>query len=103
MRSCTPSFLAIAAERAVAVPVVMAQAQAAAAHDTSARLGEISARTLVIHGTEDQMLPVGNGRMIASLIPGSRLEILDGIGHLFFFEAPDQSAELIRSHALAPA
>ena len=97
------SFLAIAAERSVAVPVVMAQAQAAAAHDTSARLGDITAPTLVIHGTEDQMLPVGNGRLIASLIPGARLEILDGIGHLFFFELPERSADLIRSHALTPA
>ena len=56
------SFLAIAARRAVAVPVIMAQMQAAAAHDTSARLGEITAPTLVIHGTEDEMLPVENGR-----------------------------------------
>jgi pimeloyl-ACP methyl ester carboxylesterase len=93
------SFLAIASERAVAVPVVMAQAQAAAGHDTSGHLGAISAPTLVIHGSEDEMLPVQNARMIASLIPGSRLVILDGIGHLFFFEVPEQSAELIRSHA----
>ena len=50
-------FLAIAARRAVAVPVIMAQMQAAAAHDTSARLGEIRAPTLVIHGTEDRDAP----------------------------------------------
>jgi pimeloyl-ACP methyl ester carboxylesterase len=94
-------FLAIAEERAVAVPVVMAQIQAAGAHDTSTRLGELEMPTLVIHGTEDEMLPVQNGRLIASLIPGSRLEILDPVGHLFFWERPDQSAELVSSHALA--
>ena len=59
--------------------------------------------TLVIHGTEDEMLPVENGRLIASLIPGARLEILEGVGHLFFWEQPERSAELIRAHAAVPA
>jgi 3-oxoadipate enol-lactonase len=45
------------------------------------------------------MLPVQNGRMIAGLIPDSRLEIFDGVGHLFFWERPEQSAELVRAHA----
>lgn len=96
-------FLAVAARRAVSVPVIMAQMQAAAAHDTSARLGEIRAPTLVIHGTEDRMLPVQNGSLIASLIPGARLEILDGVGHLFFWECPEQSARMIGEHALSRA
>jgi 3-oxoadipate enol-lactonase len=97
------AFLAIAARRAVAVPVVMAQFQACGAHDTSARLHEIAAPTLVIHGTEDEMLPVENAHLIARLIPGSQLEILDGTGHLFFWEQPERSAELVRSHATVPA
>jgi pimeloyl-ACP methyl ester carboxylesterase len=59
--------------------------------------------TLVVHGTDDQMLPVENGRLIASLIPGSRLEILDGVGHLFFWEQPEHSAELVRANAAALA
>ena len=37
--------------------------------------------------------------MIAALIPGARLEILDGVGHLFFWERPERSAELVRAHA----
>jgi 3-oxoadipate enol-lactonase len=96
-------FLAIAARRAVAVPVVMAQLQACGAHDTSARLPELAAPTLVIHGTLDEMLPVENGRLVAELIPGSRLEILDGSGHMFFWEQPERSAALVRSHAAVPA
>ncbi len=96
-------FLAIAERRAVAVAVVMAQAQAILAHDTSARLAELTMPTLVIHGSEDQMLPVSNGRMIAALIPHARLEIFDGVGHLFFWERPDESAELIRELAAVPA
>jgi 3-oxoadipate enol-lactonase len=95
--------LAIDGQRAVAVPVVMAQMQACMAHDTSARLSELAMPTLVMHGTEDQMLPVENGRLIASRIPGSRLEIFDGVGHLFFWEQPERAAELVRAHAAVPA
>ena len=97
------AFLAISERRAVAVPVVMAQLQACAAHDTSTRLGELTTPTLVIHGTEDQPLPVDNGRQIASLIPRSKLEILDGVGHMFFWEQPERAAELLRAHAAVPA
>ena len=62
------------------VPVVMAQMQACAAHDTRARLAQLAMPTLVMHGTEDQMIPVENGRLIASLIAGAGLEIFDGVG-----------------------
>ncbi|MGH2864961.1 MAG: alpha/beta fold hydrolase [Solirubrobacteraceae bacterium] len=92
-------FLAIAAERVVALPVITAQMQACAAHDTNARLGDLKAPTLVIHGSADQLLPVQNGRLIAARIPGSALEIFEGVGHLFFWERPQRSAELIRTHA----
>lgn len=92
-------FETIAHRRAVALPVIMAQMQACAAHNTNARLAELAMPTLVIHGTVDELLPVQNGRLIASRIPGSQLEILDDVGHLFFWERPELSAELIRTHA----
>jgi 3-oxoadipate enol-lactonase len=97
------AFAAIAERRAVAIPVVMAQMQAIAAHDTNARLPSLQMPTLVIHGSEDQMLPVANGRLIASRIDGAQLEVLDGVGHLFFWEQPERSAELLRAHAAVPA
>jgi pimeloyl-ACP methyl ester carboxylesterase len=96
-------FVAIAMRRAVAVPVIMAQMQACAAHDTNARLGQLELPTLVVHGTVDELLPVANGRLIAERIPGARLEILDDVGHLFFWERPQLAAELLRAHAAAYA
>jgi pimeloyl-ACP methyl ester carboxylesterase len=92
-------FLAAGEERAVAVPVIMAQIQAISQHDTSARLGAVSAPTLVVHGTDDLMIPVANAPLIAAKIPGARLEILDGVGHMFFWELPAESAALVREHA----
>jgi 3-oxoadipate enol-lactonase len=96
-----PPFQAMAAALPVAVPVIMLQMQAVMGHDASARLGSIEAPTLVVHGTEDRMLPVANGELIARLIPHARLELLEGVGHMFWWEQPERSAALVRSHVLA--
>jgi 3-oxoadipate enol-lactonase len=77
------------------------QAQAIFGHDTSSRLGEISTPTLIVHGTEDGVLPYPNGQLIASLMPAARLETLEGVGHMFWWERPERSAGLIHEHALA--
>lgn len=82
-------------------PVVLQQMRACAEHDTHERLGRISLPTLVIHGDVDRLLGYDNGRAIASLIPTARLETLEGVGHMFWWEQPQRSAELIREHALA--
>lgn len=93
-------------EMAAALPapqsVVFQQMQACAAHDTSARLGRIEVPTQVIHGTADRLLGVGNGIQIAALL-GVEPHLLDGVGHLFWWEQPQHSAALVREHALAPA
>jgi 3-oxoadipate enol-lactonase len=91
-------FQAMATAVPVAVPVIMLQMQAVMGHDTSARLASIEAPTLVVHGTEDRMLPVVNGALIARSIPHARLELLEGVGHMFWWEQPERSAALVRSH-----
>ena len=97
------TFVEVAEALPAPLPVIMLQMQAIQAHDTSERLGGIELPTLVIHGSEDQMLAADNGRLIARLVPGARLELFEGIGHLFFWEEPERSAALIREHALAGA
>jgi pimeloyl-ACP methyl ester carboxylesterase len=96
-------FLATGMRYGLPVAVIVEQMKAIAGHDTSARLAGVRAPTLVVHGTVDQLIPTRNGRMIAELIDGSRLEILDGIGHMFFLEQPERTAELVREHALVNA
>lgn len=49
--------------------------------DWTGRFRDIDCPVLVIHGDEDPILPVENGRAIASGIPGARLEVLPGVGH----------------------
>jgi pimeloyl-ACP methyl ester carboxylesterase len=94
-------FHAMATAVPVAVPVIMLQMQSVMGHDASARLESIEAPTLVVHGTEDRMLPVANGELIARLVPHARLELLEGVGHMFWWEQPERSAALVRSHVLA--
>jgi 3-oxoadipate enol-lactonase len=96
-------FLEISLRRRVSLEVIVAQTQACIEHDTSARLHEIALPTQIIHGTVDQVLPVQNGRMVAELIPGARLELLEDIGHLFFWERPERSAELLQAHVAVHA
>ena len=49
------------------------------------------------------MLGAANGGLIAAAIPGARLDVLDGVGHVFWWEQPQRSADLITAHALGAA
>ena len=91
-------FQAIALAARVPVPVVLRQAQAAFVHDTSTRLPTITAPTLVMAGTVDEMVLYANNEVIASLIPGARLHSLPDVGHLFWWERPGEVVETITKH-----
>ena len=80
--------------------VIFQQMQACAAHDTSARLSQVSVPTQVIHGTADRLLGVNNGIQIASLL-SVEPQLLEDVGHMFWWEQPERSAALVRDHALA--
>jgi poly(3-hydroxyalkanoate) depolymerase len=50
--------------------------------------------TLVMAGTDDPIVPVANGRILASLIPDARLVTIDD-GHLFLVTSAGESAAMI--------
>jgi 3-oxoadipate enol-lactonase len=93
-------FAELALAVPVPIPVVMRQVQATATHDTSARLASITAPTLVIHGTADQMLVYLNAELIAKAIPNATLVTFEDVGHLFWLERPAETLAAIRTHAL---
>ncbi|HVO55605.1 MAG TPA: alpha/beta fold hydrolase [Solirubrobacterales bacterium] len=90
-----PAFAEMAAATPVPRRTVELQMQAILGHDTSARLPGLSVPTQVLHGTVDLVLPYENGPLIASLVPGARLETLEDVGHMFWWERPERSAELL--------
>ncbi|MGH0038534.1 MAG: alpha/beta fold hydrolase [Myxococcota bacterium] len=53
----------------------------AASGDRSGRLAGMRVPTLVVHGTDDPLIPPAAGRDTAARIPGARLELVEGMGH----------------------
>jgi pimeloyl-ACP methyl ester carboxylesterase len=45
-------------------------------------LGSIQAPTLLLHGAEDELLPIGAANYLADNIPGAQLVVVAGAGHL---------------------
>ena len=62
-------------------------------------LAKLGVPTLVLWGAEDNLIPLSSGRWLARHIPGARLEVLRGIGHLPMEEAPDVTARILREWA----
>lgn len=57
-------------------------------HDSTAILSSVQVPTLVIVGEEDALTPVKEARSMFDAMPGSRLEIIPGAGHLSSMERP---------------
>lgn len=50
-------------------------------HDALAELARVGAPTLVLHGSADRLTPPASARIVAHVIPGSRLAIIRGAAH----------------------
>lgn len=49
--------------------------------DRTERLRAITAPTLVVHGSDDPLVPIAGGRETARAIPGARFVSIEGMGH----------------------
>jgi len=54
--------------------------------DATAVMSKLKLPVLVTHGAEDRNSKVGNAKYTASVIPGAKLSIYEGIGHAPFYE-----------------
>jgi 3-oxoadipate enol-lactonase len=77
------------------MPGYRAQIAAALTHDTYDRLPEIEHPTLIVTGDDDRIIPGASSHVLHERIPGARLEVIAGAGHLFFLERPDESVALL--------
>ncbi|MGZ4203041.1 MAG: alpha/beta fold hydrolase, partial [Thermoleophilaceae bacterium] len=53
--------------------------------------------TLIVTGDDDQIIPAASSDVLHERIPGSRLETVEGVGHLFFLERPEETLRLLES------
>ena len=55
----------------------------------------ITARTLLVWGDSDRIIPTNHSKRAVESIPGSRLEIVESCGHIVQLEAPEQVTKLV--------
>lgn len=65
--------------------------------DATPSLASIAVPTIVIVGSEDAITPPPLSEVLASAIPGARLAVFEGAGHLAPLEQPEEFARLLRS------
>jgi proline iminopeptidase len=70
-----------------------------ASGERCALLKTIERPTLVIHGAADPLVPVACGVDTARLVPGARLEIIEGMGHDLPAQLIERLLALIDVHA----
>ena len=57
------------------------------------RIREVSTPTLILWGSDDRLIPVEYGERFQRDIPGSRLMVLPGLGHVPQEEDPKASLD----------
>ncbi|NUB90275.1 alpha/beta fold hydrolase [Haloterrigena sp. SYSU A558-1] len=78
-------------------PAREAQAAAVLDFDVSDRLEGLRVPTLVLHGTDDRVVPFENGLLLEEAIPNARLERFEGGSHCFFIEHADRVNDELRA------
>src|SRR3712207_1627954 len=79
------------------VEAFQAQVDVCLAHDTTDRLAQIAAPTLVLSGELDLIVPPRFGRPVATQIPNARFEVMSGEAHQPFQEVPDEFNALVEA------
>jgi 3-oxoadipate enol-lactonase len=74
-----------------------AQAAAGVGWDADGRLAQIMAPTLVVAGAADAVVDPRNAQLLADAIPQARLELVDGAGHLPFWERAEEFATVVEA------
>ena len=74
---------------------IVGQLLAAARHDAWSLLHHVTQPTLVLRGDADRLIDPKNSEQIADCIPHASLRTLEGAGHDFPTERPDETARLV--------
>ena len=64
--------------------------------DLRSLLASVEAPALVLHGSEDRVVPAAAAVELARLMPNATLQLFDGLGHVLPFVAANRTAKAIR-------
>jgi 3-oxoadipate enol-lactonase len=64
--------------------------------DSTSLLGQISCPVLIVHGKDDQLIPVGEAELMHQNISNSNLVVVENAGHLLNLEQPDRFNQAVR-------
>lgn len=94
---------AIAKRRDHPAPIIatLGPIQSAMAYDAFERLPQIRVPTLVLHGEEDRIVPVGNAALLAERIPGARRVTIPNAGHGLTGESAEAVSAAVRDFLAA--
>lgn len=68
---------------------------------TAATFAAIRTPTLVMAGADDRLIPSADARALAAAIPGAKLVVYPGVGHVPMEQIPDRSAADLRAFLAA--
>lgn len=94
-------FKSIAATASNAYPFVPVDRLLHDRFDNIAKIGEVVAPVLVVHGVEDRLIPLAHARELAAARPGTQFVALPGFGHNMSGEPQAQLPQLLFLQALA--
>jgi pimeloyl-ACP methyl ester carboxylesterase len=77
--------------------IIAAQEAMAGRADSTPELADYEFPVVIVHGLQDQLVPVERARAILPLLRHGRLIELEGAGHMPMMEAPQATAEALRS------
>jgi pimeloyl-ACP methyl ester carboxylesterase len=92
-----PHLLALARQRMneVRPSVLHGDLLACAEVDFNENLSRLTCPTLVLCGSEDRMTPLRQSQYLADAIPGARLQVFEGAGHMLMLEQPRLVAQAV--------
>jgi 3-oxoadipate enol-lactonase len=85
----------LASFKALRQPSYLKTLEASVTQDRAASIERIRAPTLVITSDEDKVYPPSIARNMAKRIPGARLAVISGAGHLSNLEQPGQFNQVV--------
>lgn len=80
----------------------IAQADQRWTDEVQERYAEVTVPTLVAWGVEDAWIPVDRAERLAAAIPGARLLLVEGAGHLIQLDEPETLTAILRDWLSGP-